>query len=106
MKNCKRVVVIPDGFADLPIESLGGRTPMQAAHTPTLDRWAPHAAQGRSHNVPETLSPGSDVATLALLGYDPTTTYTGRAPLEVAAQGIELGWYRASGEGCPRATWR
>ena len=91
MKNCKRVVVIPDGFADLPIESLGGRTPMQAAHTPTLDRWAPHAAQGRSHNVPETLSPGSDVATLALLGYDPTTTYTGRAPLEVAAQGIELG---------------
>ncbi len=91
MKNCKRVVVIPDGFADLPIESLGGRTPMQAASTPTLDRWAPRAAQGRSHNVPETLSPGSDVATLSLLGYDPLATYTGRAPLEVAAQGIELG---------------
>ena len=91
MKNCKRVVVIPDGFADQPIESLGGRTPMQAAHTPTLDHWAPQAAQGRSHNVPESLSPGSDVATLSLLGYDPTVSYTGRAPLEVAAQGIELG---------------
>lgn len=90
MKNSKRVVVIPDGFADLPIAALGGRTPMQAAKTPTLDRWAPRAAQGRSHNVPPQLSPGSDVATLALLGYDPLTTYTGRAPLEAAAQGIEL----------------
>ena len=91
MTNCKRVVVIPDGFADEPIASLGGRTPMQAAHTPTLDAWAPRAALGRSHNVPQTLSPGSDVATLALLGYDPLECYTGRAPLEAAAQGIELG---------------
>lgn len=91
MKSSKRVVVIPDGFADEPIASLGGRTPMQAAHTPTLDAWAPRAAQGRSHNVPETLAPGSDVATLALLGYDPLECYTGRAPLEAAAQGIELG---------------
>ena len=91
MNHCKRVIVIPDGFADLPIDSLDGRTPMQAAKTPTLDHWAPRAAQGLSHNVPDALSPGSDVATLALLGYDPLTTYTGRAPLEAAAQGIELG---------------
>lgn len=91
MTKCKRVVVIPDGFADLPIESLGGRTPMQAASTPTLDAWAPRMVQGRSHNVPAQLSPGSDVATLALLGYDPLATYTGRAPLEAAAQGIALG---------------
>ncbi len=90
-KYGKRVVVIPDGFADEPIESLGGRTPMQAASTPTLDSWARRAAQGRSHNVPSTLSPGSDVATLALLGYDPLIAYTGRAPLEAAAQEIELG---------------
>ena len=64
---------------------------MQAAKTPTLDRLAPRAAQGRSHNVPASLAPGSDVATLALLGYDPLVAYTGRAPLEAAAQQIELG---------------
>ena len=91
MSNSKRVIVIPDGFADDSIESLGSRTPMQAASTPTLDSWAPRGAQGRSFNVPSSLSPGSDVATLALLGYDPLETYTGRAPLEAAAQGIELG---------------
>lgn len=91
MNNCKRVIVIPDGFADDKIPSLGDRTPMQAASTPVLDSWAPRAAQGRSFNVPDALSPGSDVATLALLGYDPLETYTGRAPLEAAAQGIELG---------------
>jgi 2,3-bisphosphoglycerate-independent phosphoglycerate mutase len=91
MNNCKRVVVIPDGFADDKIESLDDRTPMQAAQTPTLDRWAPMGVQGRSFNVPNTLSPGSDVATLSLLGYDPLEMYTGRAPLEVAAQGIEMG---------------
>ena len=67
MSNSKRVIVIPDGFADNPIESLDNRTPMQAASTPTLDAWAPRGVQGRSHNVPLTLSPGSDVATLALL---------------------------------------
>lgn len=91
MTERKRVVVIPDGFADDSLAALGGRTPMQAASTPTLDSWAPRAAQGRSHNVPDALSPGSDVATLSLLGYDPLECYTGRAPLEAAAQSIELG---------------
>ncbi|MGI6402342.1 MAG: cofactor-independent phosphoglycerate mutase [Thermoguttaceae bacterium] len=91
MKGSKRAVVIPDGFADLPIGALGGRTPMQAAATKNLDFWAPRAAQGRSFNVPSQLSPGSDVATLSLLGYDPLIGYTGRAPIEAAAQGIELG---------------
>lgn len=91
MSAPKRVIVIADGFADDKLDSLNGRTPMQAASTPTLDAWAPRAAQGRSFNVPDALSPGSDVATLALLGYDPLETYTGRAPLEAAAQGIELG---------------
>ncbi|MDO5309513.1 MAG: cofactor-independent phosphoglycerate mutase [Planctomycetia bacterium] len=86
----KRVIVIPDGFADDQLKELGNRTPMQAARTATLDSWAPRAAQGRSFNVPESLAPGSDVATLSLLGYDPLLSYTGRAPLEVAAQGIEL----------------
>lgn len=64
---------------------------MQAASTPTLDAWAPRAVIGRSNNVPDSLTPGSDVANLALLGYDPLQTYTGRAPLEAIAQGIKLG---------------
>ena len=91
MSEQKRVIIIADGFADDQLEELNGKTPMQAARTPTLDAWAPRAAQGCSYNVPESLSPGSDVATLALLGYDPLETYTGRAPLEAAAQGVELG---------------
>ena len=91
MNSPKRVIVIPDGFADDEISSLGGRTPMGAASTPHLDALAPLGAQGRSFNVPDALSPGSDVATLSLLGYDPLEAYTGRAPLEAAAQGVELG---------------
>ncbi|MBQ7111524.1 MAG: phosphoglycerate mutase, partial [Thermoguttaceae bacterium] len=91
MKNFKRVVLIPDGFADDPIPALNGKTPMEAAATPTLDSLAPKAALGRSFNVPDGMTPGSDVATLSVLGYDPTESYTGRAPLEAAAQNLELG---------------
>lgn len=87
----KYAIIIPDGFADEPIDSLGGRTPMQAARTPNFDALAPTGALGRSHNVPPNLPPGSDVATLALLGYNPESVYTGRAPLEAAALGVELG---------------
>ncbi|MBR4833386.1 MAG: cofactor-independent phosphoglycerate mutase [Thermoguttaceae bacterium] len=91
MSSCKRVVLIPDGFADDPVPSLNGKTPMEAALTPTLDTLAPKAALGRSFNVPDGMTPGSDVATLSVLGYDPTESYTGRAPLEAAAQNLELG---------------
>lgn len=91
MSSCKRVVVIPDGFADDSIPALNGKTPMEAASTPTLDSLAPRAAIGRSFNVPDGFTPGSDVATLSALGYDPVESYTGRAPLEAAAQNIELG---------------
>ncbi|MCF0234468.1 MAG: cofactor-independent phosphoglycerate mutase [Thermoguttaceae bacterium] len=87
----KHVVVIPDGFADDPLPIFNNQTPMQAAATPNLDALAPTAALGCSRNVPDALSPGSDVATLGLLGYDPLECYTGRAPLEVAAQGIDFG---------------
>lgn len=87
----KYAIIIPDGFADEPLDELGGKTPMQAARTPNLDALAPKAMIGRSHNVPKNLTPGSDVATLSLLGYDPADVYTGRAPLEAAAMGIELG---------------
>jgi 2,3-bisphosphoglycerate-independent phosphoglycerate mutase len=86
----KYAVIIPDGCADWAVESLGGRTPMQAARTPNLDSLAKTGMIGRSHNVPAGMSPGSDVATLGLLGYNPLQYYTGRAPLEAAAQGLEL----------------
>src|SRR5258708_35064147 len=87
----KYAIVIPDGCADEPQPSLGGRTPLQAAQTPNMDRIARTGVVGRSNNVPASLTPASDVATLSLFGYDPLVVYTGRAPLEAAAIGIRLG---------------
>jgi 2,3-bisphosphoglycerate-independent phosphoglycerate mutase len=87
----KYAIVIPDGCADEPQESLGGKTPLQAARLPNMDRIAQRGVVGRSNNVPATLTPASDVATLSLFGYDPLQVYTGRAPLETAAMGIALG---------------
>jgi 2,3-bisphosphoglycerate-independent phosphoglycerate mutase len=87
----KYAIVIPDGCADEPQESLDGRTPLEAAHTPNMDRVATAGVVGRAGTVPAHLPPGSDVANLSLLGYDPNVYFTGRAPLEAAAQGIELG---------------
>src|SRR5262245_10905440 len=87
----KYAIVIPDGCADEPQESLGGKTPLQAAHRPNMNRIAQTGLVGLSNNVPATLTPASDVATLSLFGYDPLVVYTGRAPLETAAMGIPLG---------------
>src|SRR3954447_24598525 len=87
----KYAIVIPDGCADEPLDVLGGRTPLQAAHLPNMDRVARPGVVGRANNVPPTLTPASDVATLSLFGYDPLEVYTGRAPLEAAALGIPLG---------------
>lgn len=87
----KYAIVIPDGCADEPQESLGGKTPLQAARTPNMDRVARSGVVGRANNVPQPLTPASDVATLSLFGYDPLQVYTGRAPLETAAMGIPLG---------------
>src|SRR5947199_1354092 len=87
----KYAIVIPDGCADEPQDALGGRTPLQAAHKPHMDRVAQMGVVGRSDNVPRPLTPASDVATLSLFGYDPLAVYTGRAPLETAAMGIRLG---------------
>lgn len=87
----KYAIIIPDGCADEPQESLGGRTPLQAAHTPAMDAIAAAGAVGRASHVPPCLPPGSEVANMSLLGYDPTAVFTGRAPIEAAAQGIELG---------------
>src|SRR5215210_3118064 len=87
----KYVIVIPDGCADEPVAELGGRTPLQAARLPNMDRVAKAGVVGLSNNVPASLTPASDVATLSLFGYDPLAVYTGRAPLEAAAMGIPLG---------------
>ena len=87
----KYAIVIPDGAADEPQPSLGGKTPLQFADTPEMDRIACDGVLGRSRNVPDRFVPASDVATLSLLGYDPERYYTGRAPLEAAAMGIALG---------------
>ncbi len=86
----KFAIVIPDGSADEPQASLGGKTPLQAAHKPYMDRVARTGVVGRANNVPPSLTPASDVATLSLFGYDPLQVYTGPAPLEAAAMGIVL----------------
>lgn len=86
----KYVILLCDGMADNPIESLGGRTPMEAAHNPSMNWLAQTAQVGMVRTVPEGMTPGSDVANLAVLGYDPAEVYTGRSPLEAASMGIEL----------------
>src|SRR5436853_2181557 len=87
----KYAIVIPDGCADEPQAALGGKTPLQAARKPHMDSIARTGVVGRTNNVPASLTPASDVATLSLFGYDPLQVYTGRAPLETAAMGIALG---------------
>jgi len=87
----KYAIIIPDGCADEPQQSLGGKTPLQAARKPNMDKIARLGVVGRSNNVPASLTPASDVATLSLFGYDPLQVYTGRSPLEAAAMGIQLG---------------
>lgn len=87
----KYAIIIPDGCADEPLEALGGKTPLQAARLPHTDAIAAAGVVGRANHVPPTLPAGSDVANLSLFGYDPLEYFTGRAPLEAAAQGIELG---------------
>jgi 2,3-bisphosphoglycerate-independent phosphoglycerate mutase len=87
----KYVIIIPDGCADEPQAALGGKTPLEAARTPNMDRIARMGLVGRTDNVPPSLTPASDVATLSLFGYDPLVVYTGRAPLETVAMGLKLG---------------
>ena len=87
----KFALVIPDGAADEAQPSLGGKTPLQAARIPHMDEVAALGLVGRADHVPASMPSGSDVGTMSLFGYDPLTFHTGRAPLEAAAQGIELG---------------
>ncbi len=87
----KFALIIPDGVADEPQPSLGGKTPLQAANIPHMDEIARRGIVGRANHVPVSLPSGSDVGTMSLFGYDPLKFHTGRAPLEAAAQGIALG---------------
>jgi 2,3-bisphosphoglycerate-independent phosphoglycerate mutase len=86
----KYAIIIPDGAADEPLSQLGGKTPLEAAATPNMDRIAALGRQGTAATVPDGFESGSDVATMSLLGYDPAIYHTGRAPLEAAAKDILL----------------
>ncbi len=86
----KTVFLVADGMAGWPLDTLGGRTTLQAACTPALDLLASKSSIGRCQTVPEGMPPGSDVANMSLLGYDPRAHHTGRGPIEAAAQGLEL----------------
>lgn len=87
--NTKYVIILPDGAADEPSEALGGRTPLEVAHIPNIDSVAAVGRVGTVRTVPEGYVPGSDVATMSLLGYDVTQHYSGRAPIEAVARNIQ-----------------
>ena len=86
----KRVLLVPDGMADEPQAALGGRTPLEAAHA-VHGRAGAWRHLGLVRTVPEGMAAGSDVANLAVLGYDPAAVFSGRSPLEAATIGVELG---------------
>jgi 2,3-bisphosphoglycerate-independent phosphoglycerate mutase len=87
----KYAIVIPDGAADEPQEALSGKTPLEAAQTPQMDRVASLGVVARACHTPTKLPAGSEIGNLSLLGYSPFEYFTGRAPMEAAAQGIQLG---------------
>lgn len=88
--SAKYVIIVPDGAADNPQECFDGQTIIEAAETPNMDKIAANGRQGICRTVPDSMLPGSDVAIMSLLGYDPKNCYTGRAPIEAAAQAIDL----------------
>ena len=87
----KYVIIIPDGAADDPIEDFDGKTALEAADIPNIDRVCHMGRQGLVRTVPPSMEPGSDVAQMCLLGYDPSRYYSGRAPIEAVARNIQLG---------------
>ena len=86
----KYVVVLCDGMADYPVPALGGKTPMMVAKKPHIDALAAKAEVGLVRTVAPGLKPGSDVANMSVLGFDPHRFYTGRSPLEAASIGIDM----------------
>lgn len=86
----KYVVIVGDGMADYPVESLGGKTPLMVARTPHMDWMAEQGEIGLVRTVPDGFNPGSEIANLSIFGYDPIRYYTGRGPLEAASLGVKL----------------
>ncbi|MHB8232799.1 MAG: cofactor-independent phosphoglycerate mutase [bacterium] len=92
----KYVILCPDGMADLPLDELGGRTPLEYAKTPNMDSVAARGVTGLMKTIPDGCLPGSDIGSMSILGYDPVKYYTGRSPLEAASMGVELGAHDAA----------
>ena len=86
----KHIIILGDGMADHAVRRLGGKTPMQHAHTPYMDMLAREGKTGRLHTIPAGFMPGSEVANTAILGYDLNKVYEGRGPLEAASIGYEM----------------
>lgn len=86
----KYLVILGDGMPDYPLDELDGKTPLQYARTPNMDKLAREGELGMVKSIPENMPPGSDVANLSIMGYDPARYYTGRAPIEAVAMGVEL----------------
>ena len=86
----KYIVILGDGMSDEPMEVLGGKTPLEAANIPTMDSLASMGELGMVQNVPAGMSPGSDVANLSVMGYDPKESYSGRSPLEALSLNIDM----------------
>jgi 2,3-bisphosphoglycerate-independent phosphoglycerate mutase len=86
----KYIVVLSDGMADEPLEELGGKTPLEYARTPNMDRMARNGACGMLRTIPDGFEAGSDIANMAVLGYSPAQYYTGRGPLEALSMGVDL----------------
>ena len=86
----KYIVVLGDGMSDEPVEALNGKTPLECAVTPVMDELAAKGEIGMVQNVPAGMSPGSEVANLSVMGYDPKEVFTGRSPLEALSVGVEM----------------
>jgi 2,3-bisphosphoglycerate-independent phosphoglycerate mutase len=90
-QGTRYIVLLGDGMADRPLKELGGNTPLMAANTPNMDHIASEGILGLVRTIPDGMAMGSDVANLAVLGYDPSVVYTGRSPIEAAGIGVEIG---------------
>src|SRR5210317_495601 len=86
----KYIVLLGDGMSDNPLESHDGKTPLQIADTPSMDMLAQKGEIGLSRTIADGMEPGSDVANLSVMGYDPSKYYTGRSPIEAASIGVPL----------------
>lgn len=86
----KYIVILGDGMADQPLSSLNDQTPLAVARTPVMDELAGKGEMGLAKTVPDSMKPGSDVANLAVMGYDPAENYSGRSPLEALSVGVKM----------------